>query len=103
MPAAEPRRKVRRNCWVREIPAKQVSTVSAASPKACCEVASSVESVHGVEPLAEPARWDNDLDNVRKLALCGWRAPAALISEHFEHRPCALIQCARILMAIGLK
>lgn len=68
-----------------------VATFSATPSKACFKMARRVEGVHGVEPLAEPARWNCNLDNMRKLTFDGFRLTAALISEHFEHRLHALI------------
>ena len=42
----------------------------------------SVESVHGVQPPAEAARRDGNLDDVRELPLSGFPAGAAFVATH---------------------
>jgi hypothetical protein len=77
---------------VRKIPTQIVLIVlMAAASKTGRYAALCVESVHGVQPLAEAAGRHSNLDDVRELPLKGFPAQAAFVATHstiFYHARC---------------
>ncbi len=68
---------------VSKIPAQIVLIILVATAsKTCRDVALGMEVVHGVQPLAEAARWDGDFNHMRELPLDGFPAGAAFIATY---------------------